>query len=60
MPTAGVLGAQLDLVFKEYPDRVVFQNEYNEECRDKVGSLLRELGHKDALQWLLRETEPIG
>ena len=37
-----------------------FQNEYNEECRDKVGSLLRELGHKDALQWLLKETEPIG
>ena len=60
MPTAGVLGAHLDLVFKKYPDRVVFQNEYNEECRDKVGSLLRELGHKDALQWLLRETEPIG
>ena len=58
MPTAVVLGA--DLVFKKYPDIVVFQNEYNEECRDKVGSLLRELGHKDALQWLLRETEPIG
>ena len=38
----------------------VFQNEYNEECREKVGSLLRELGHRDALQWLLRETEPIG
>lgn len=45
---------------KKYPDAAVFQNEYNDECREKVGSLLRELGHKDALQWLLRETEPIG
>jgi len=39
---------------------VAYLNEYNDECREKVGSLLRELGHKDALQWLLRETEPIG
>lgn len=58
MAAAGVLAP--NLVAMKYPDRAVFQNEYNEECREKVGSLLRELGHKDALQWLLRETEPMG
>ncbi|KAG7154775.1 Xaa-Pro aminopeptidase 1-like 2 [Homarus americanus] len=35
-------------------------NDYHAECREKVGKLLLQEGHKDAYDWLVRETEPIG
>lgn len=35
-------------------------NKYHEKCRDMVGPLLREMGHKDGLNWLIKETNPIG
>ena len=37
-----------------------YLNSYHELCRDRVGPLLREMGHVDGLNWLIRETEPIG
>jgi hypothetical protein len=30
------------------------------QCRDKVAPLLQEMGKKEALNWLMRETEPVG
>jgi len=35
-------------------------NEYHEKCREKVGSLLKEMGNTEALNYLIRETEPLG
>ncbi|XP_050729076.1 xaa-Pro aminopeptidase 1-like isoform X2 [Eriocheir sinensis] len=35
-------------------------NNYHAECREKVGELLLQQGHKEAYNWLLRETEPMG
>ncbi|XP_069973285.1 xaa-Pro aminopeptidase 1 [Penaeus vannamei] len=35
-------------------------NRYHAECRDKVGKLLLQQGHKEAYDWLVRETQPIG
>ena len=46
-----------DLLSKEEVD---YLNAYHELCRDRVGPLLREMGHSDGLNWLIRETEPIG
>ena len=46
-----------DLLSKEEVD---YLNAYHELCRDRVGPLLREMGHIDGLNWLIRETEPIG
>ena len=41
-------------------DELDYLNDYHELCREKVGTLLRELGHSDALNYLVRETEPLG
>lgn len=39
---------------------VEWLNAYHTECREKVGELLLQQGHKEAYNWLLKETEPIG
>ena len=41
-------------------EELEYLNSYHELCRDRVGPLLREMGHTDGLNWLIRETEPIG
>ena len=41
-------------------EEVDYINDYHEQCRNKVGPLLREMGKKEGLDWLMRETEPIG
>ena len=41
-------------------DELDYLNDYHEICREKVGTLLRELGNNEALNYLLRETKPIG
>lgn len=35
-------------------------NSYHQLCRDRVGPLLRQMGRTEALDWLIRETQPIG
>ncbi|KAL4640196.1 xaa-Pro aminopeptidase 1 isoform X1 [Arapaima gigas] len=35
-------------------------NEYHKQCRDIVGAELERQGHKEALDWLIRETQPIA
>lgn len=34
-------------------------NEYHRQCREVVGAELERQGRKDALEWLIRETQPI-
>ncbi len=41
-------------------EEINFLNDYHEKCREEVGELLRELGKQDAINWLMKETEPIG
>ncbi|XP_040577556.1 LOW QUALITY PROTEIN: xaa-Pro aminopeptidase 1 [Lepeophtheirus salmonis] len=41
-------------------DEVAYIDDYHTLCKDRVGPLLRELGLKEALNWLIRETEPLG
>ena len=41
-------------------EEVDYLNGYHELCRDRVGPLLREMDHVEGLNWLIRETEPIG
>ena len=41
-------------------EEVDYLNNYHEECREKVGPLLREMGLSDGLSWLVKETEPLG
>lgn len=35
-------------------------NDYHSECRETVGAELRRQGKKEALEWLMRETQPLG
>ena len=42
------------------PDEINYINQYHQKCRDMVGPLMREMGKKDGLKWLIRETNPIG
>merc|ERR1712098_31307 len=35
-------------------------NNYHQTCRDRVGPLLKAAGRTDALEWLYRETQPMG
>lgn len=35
-------------------------NTYHQTCRDRVGPLLQQMGRTEALEWLVRETQPIG
>ncbi|XP_071447927.1 xaa-Pro aminopeptidase 1 [Hetaerina americana] len=39
---------------------VAYLNDYHAMCREKVGPLLKKLGHQEAREWLYRETEPIA
>ncbi|KAK6639078.1 hypothetical protein RUM43_007348 [Polyplax serrata] len=39
---------------------VAYLNAYHTECREKVGPLLKKMGEKEALDWLNKETMPIG
>ncbi len=41
-------------------DEVNYINNYHQKCRDVVGPLLRSMGKKEGLNWLIRETNPIG
>ncbi len=41
-------------------EEVSFLDEYHSACREQVGRLLRERGMQDGLNWLMKETEPIG
>lgn len=34
-------------------------NEYNRKCRDVIGAEMQRQGRKEALDWLIRETQPI-
>ncbi|XP_046997256.1 xaa-Pro aminopeptidase ApepP isoform X2 [Schistocerca americana] len=38
---------------------VAYLNDYHKQCREKVGPLLKKMGHHEAWEWLCRETEPI-
>jgi len=35
-------------------------NSYHQTCRDRVGPLLKQMGRTEALEWLFKETQPIG
>ncbi|XP_076035490.1 aminopeptidase P isoform X2 [Oratosquilla oratoria] len=39
---------------------VKWLNNYHAECREQVGKLLLQQGHKEAYDWLVKQTEPIG
>jgi len=41
-------------------EEVAWLNNYHQTCRDRVGPILKEMGRKDALDWLYKETQPIG
>lgn len=39
---------------------ISYLNNYHGKVRELVGPLLKKMGHLEALEWLYRETEPIG
>ncbi|XP_026292242.1 xaa-Pro aminopeptidase 1 [Frankliniella occidentalis] len=39
---------------------ISYLNNYHMKVRELVGPLLKKMGHLEALEWLYRETEPIG
>ena len=41
-------------------DEINYINQYHQKCLDLVGPLLREMGKKDALNWLIKESKPMG
>ena len=41
-------------------DEINYINQYHQKCRDMVGPLLRRMGKKDGLNWMIKETSPIG
>ena len=41
-------------------EEIDYVNQYHEKCRDMVGPLLKQMGKKDGLRWLMQETKPIG
>jgi len=41
-------------------DEIQWLNNYHQTCRDRVGPLLKEMGRQEALDWLIKETQPIG
>ena len=41
-------------------EEISYINQYHQKCRDMVGPLLREMGHQAGLNWLIKETRPIG
>jgi Xaa-Pro aminopeptidase len=40
--------------------QIAHLNEYHSRCREVVGPVLKKMGHNEAVEWLYRETEPIG
>ncbi|XP_061492045.1 xaa-Pro aminopeptidase 1 isoform X3 [Rhineura floridana] len=42
------------------PKECDWVNEYHRKCREVVGAELEQQGRHEALQWLIRETEPIS
>ena len=48
------------LLFPVYFFQVEWINWYHGLCAEKVGAPLREQGRTSALNWLLKETVPIG
>jgi Xaa-Pro aminopeptidase len=40
--------------------QVAYIDKYHTQCRDKVAPLLQKLNKKEGLNWLMRETEPVG
>ena len=41
-------------------DEINYINQYHQKIRDMVGPLLRRMGKKDGLNWMIKETSPIG
>ena len=41
-------------------EEVEWLNNYHQVCRDRVGPILKGMGRTEALDWLYKETEPIG
>ena len=45
-------------------EEISYLNDYHIRCREELCGLLREVGtsqeHKEAINWILRETEPLG
>lgn len=41
-------------------EEVAYIDQYHTQCRDKVAPLLQRMDKKEALDWLMRETEPLG
>jgi len=41
-------------------EEIDWLNSYHSTVREKVTPLLKKLGHTDAVEWLFRETQPIG
>ena len=40
--------------------QVAWLNSYHETCRNIVGAQMKKDGLKEALQWLNKQTEPLG
>lgn len=40
--------------------QVAYIDQYHTQCRDKVAPLLQKMNKKEGLNWLMRETEPVG
>ena len=41
-------------------EEVEWLNTYHQLCRDRVAPILKSMARTEALDWLYRETEPIG
>ncbi|XP_046442991.1 xaa-Pro aminopeptidase 1-like [Daphnia pulex] len=41
-------------------EEVAYIDQYHTQCRDKVAPLLQKMNKKEGLNWLMRETEPVG
>ena len=57
-----VVPIQIKMIVPELLTReeVEWLNNYHQLCRDRVGPILKEMGRTEALDWLYRETEPMG
>jgi len=57
-----VVPIQTKLILAELMTRqeLDWLNAYHQTCRDRVGPLLKEAGRTEALEWLFRETQPMG
>lgn len=41
-------------------EEINYINQYHQKCLDVVGPLLKEMGQQAGLDWLIKETRPIG